>query len=134
MADNIESSTQQAVLSDFDSHSHAMELPIGAVVQELIDLLGLTIVAVIGGVRETRAVQQWTNGRKPQRQNVLRFALQLATMIASKSGGEIARAWFEGSNPHLDDASPTLLLRNSPLSVVQGPLMAAARAFASRHE
>ena len=63
--------------TDLSAHSHAMELPIADVVSELIDLLGATTVAVIGGVRETRAVQQWTNGREPQRQHVLRFALQL---------------------------------------------------------
>lgn len=119
-------------LSDHDSHRHAMEMPIADVVRELVDLLGLSIVAVIGGVTETRAVQQWTTGRKPQRPNVLRFALQLATMIAAQSDGEMARAWFEGSNPHLDDASPALMLRNASMADVQGPLMAAARSFAAR--
>jgi hypothetical protein len=120
-------------LSDLDSHSHAMEMPIADVVKELVDLLGLTVVALIGGVTETRAVQQWTAGRKPQRPNVLRFALQLATMIALQADREMARAWFEGSNPHLDDASPALLLRNAALPDVQAPLMAAARSFASRN-
>jgi len=128
-----EISERTTTLTDIDSHSHAMEIPIAQVVQELVDLLGLTTVALIGGVSETRAVQQWTAGRKPQRPNVLRFALQLATMIASQPDGELARAWFEGSNPHLGDASPALLLRNSQLAEVQGPLMAAARSFASRH-
>jgi hypothetical protein len=123
---------RSATLSDHDSHSHAMEIPIADVVHELVDLLGLTVVALIAGVSETRAVQQWTEGRKPQRPNVLRFALQLATMIAAKADGEVARAWFEGSNPHLDDGSPALLLRNAPLSDVQAPLMAAARSFAAR--
>jgi hypothetical protein len=122
-----------ATLSDHDSHNHAMEMPIADVVRELVDLLGLTIVAVVGGVSETRAVQQWISGRKPQRQNVLRFALQLATMIAAEGDGEMARAWFECSNPHLDDSSPALLLRNASMVDVQGPLMAAARSFASRN-
>src|ERR1700735_3929580 len=92
--------------TDLSAHSHAMELPIADVVSELIDLLGATTVAVIGGVREKRAVQQWTNGREPQRQHVLRFALQLATMVAGATGREMARAWFHGSNPHLDDKVP----------------------------
>jgi len=128
-----EISERTSVLSDFDSHSHAMETPIAEVVKELVALLGLTVVALIGGVSETRAVQQWMSGRKPQRPNVLRFALQLATMIAAQADGEMARAWFEGSNPHLDDATPALMLRNSELVDVQGPLMAAARSFAARH-
>ena len=125
-------SDRQNVLSDVDAHGHAMEIPIQAVVSELIDLLGAPLVAVIGGVGETRAVQQWTNERTPQRPNVLRFALQLATMIARTKDRELARAWFEGSNPHLDDAVPALLLRDQPLAEVQANLMAAARSFALR--
>jgi len=121
-----------AVLSDVDAHGHAMEIPIQAVVSELIDRLGAPLVAVIGGVSETRAVLQWTKSRTPQRQNVLRFALQVATMIARMSDCEMARAWFEGSNPQLDDAVPALILRDRPLAEVQSNLMAAARSFALR--
>ena len=122
----------RAVLSAVDAHGHAMEIPISQVVTELIDLLGAPVVALIGGVAETRAVQQWTTGRKPQRPNALRFALQIATMIAASTDREMARAWFEGSNPHLDDAIPALLLRNQPLAHLQQRMMMAARAFASR--
>jgi len=120
------------VLSDVDAHGHAMEIPIQAVVSELIDRLGAPLVAVIGGVSETRAVLQWTKSRTPQRPNVLRFALQVATMIARMGDYEMARAWFEGSNPQLDDAVPALILRDRPLADVQANLMAAARLFALR--
>lgn len=103
------------------------------VVAELVALLGATTVAVIGGVTETRAVQQWTAGREPQRAHVLRFALQIARMIAGADGDhQTVRAWFAGSNPRLDDAIPALLLRSEPLEKVQAPLMKAARAFAAR--
>jgi hypothetical protein len=122
------------VLSDLSAHDHAMGMPIHEVVCELTDLLGSTTVAVIAGVTETRAVAQWMTekGRQPQRPHVLRFALQIATMIATVRDREFARAWFHGSNPRLDDASPMLLLREKPLSEVQGPITAAARAFAAR--
>lgn len=110
-----------------------MSLPIGEVVSELVRILGATTVAVIGGVTETRAVQQWTAGREPHHQHVLRFALQIAMMLSNQDGDhEAVRAWFQGSNPRLDDAIPALLLRSEPLEKVQGPLMKAARAFASR--
>ena len=118
--------------SDVSAHEHAMELPIGRVVAELIDLLGLTTVAVIGGVKETRAVSQWLDGRAPQRPNVLRFALQLATMISTMADREIVRAWFHGSNPRLNDRVPMLMLHSEPLEEIQGPLLASARAFAAR--
>src|SRR5579863_6152788 len=120
------------VLNDVDSYNHAIAAPLKQVVQELIDLLGPTLVATIGGVNETRAVMQWIKGRKPQRPQVLRFSLQLARMISIKEDGAMIRAWFQGANPGLDDRSPALLLRSLPLEEIQGPLMAAARSFEGR--
>ncbi|HEY9181545.1 MAG TPA: hypothetical protein VIO32_12570 [Candidatus Baltobacteraceae bacterium] len=120
-------------LNDHEAHRYAMSLPIGDVVAALVRILGATTVAVIGGVTETRAVQQWTNGREPHRQHVLRFALQIACMVVDADNQyEAARAWFQGSNPALDDAIPALLLRDEPLEKIQAPLMKAARDFASR--
>lgn len=120
-------------LTDMEAHAVAMSLPVGRVVTELVEILGATTVAIIGGVTETRAVHQWTMGREPHREHVLRFALQIARMIAEESDGyEAVRAWFQGSNPMLDDAIPALLLRSEQLDKIQAPLMRAARAFASR--
>ncbi|GAC1404020.1 MAG: hypothetical protein NVSMB64_06590 [Candidatus Velthaea sp.] len=123
---------EPGALSDTDAHNRAMSLPIRSVVRELTDLLGATTVAVIGGVTETRAVQQWMSDREPQRPHVLRFALQIAMMIASVQKRETAQAWFHGSNPRLDDAVPMFLLRDMPLGDIQGRLLAAARTFALR--
>ena len=121
-------------LSAGDAHNEAMALPLTEVVQQLVDMLGATSVATIGGVRETRAVQQWiASEREPQRPHVLRFALQLALMIASLASRDMARAWFHGSNPHLDDQVPIALLRDRPLESIQVPLMAAVRSFAARN-
>lgn len=128
----MEHSANTPKRTDFDAHDHAMGLSIGEVVRELVDLLGATTVAVLGGVTETRAVAQWMTDREPQRANELRFALQIGTMIAAGGDHELARAWFHGSNPRLGDRSPMLVLRNGPFHEAQGPLLAAARAFASR--
>lgn len=121
-----------SALSDLDAHDHAMAVPIAQVVEELVDLLGATTVAVIGGVTETRAVQQWMVDREPQRPHVLRFALQVASMIATVGDREVARAWFHGSNPRLNDEMPMLLLRDRPLAEIQGSFLAAARSFTKR--
>lgn len=120
------------MLSDVESHEHAMSLPIGRVVRELVDLLGAGMVAAIGGVNETRAVTQWMADREPQRPQVLRLALQLANMIARQSDMAMARAWFQGSNPRLADRSPVMILREAPEEGARMRLVAAARAFASR--
>lgn len=119
-------------MSAGDAHAAAMSLPINAVVSRLIILLGATNVATIGGVTETRAVAQWTDGRLPQRPHVLRFALQLASIIGGERRIETVRAWFAGSNPHLDDQVPSLMLRDLPLNEIAPSMMAAARAFSGR--
>ncbi len=110
-----------------------MTLPIREVVRELVDVLGLTLVATIGGVSETRAVTQWLTDRVPQRPHVLRFALQLAAMVAEAKGSEAAKAWFMGSNPHLDDRSPVMVLRTASLEEAQRQLMEAVRIFLGPH-
>ena len=117
---------------EFRAHEHAISSSIREVVRELEKTLGATMVAAIGGVTEVRAVKQWMTDREPQRPQVLRFALQLAWIIREKSDPHTARAWFQGVNPHLNDAVPLLLLRQRPLNEVQGPLMAAARTFSRR--
>ena len=95
-------------------------------------LLGAPTVAALGGVAETRTVRQWMAHRRPQRPNTLRFALQLATMIAGAADEQLARAWFHGSNPQLDDGVPVIMLRSLPLEQIQPRLMSAARSFAAR--
>jgi hypothetical protein len=121
-------------LGDLDAHDQAIGLPMVEVVRRLVGYLGATTVAAIGGVNETRAVRQWmTSGdREPQRPHALRFALQLASMVASNRDKDVVRAWFQGSNPHLADEVPSLMLRDRPLDEIQGALMAAARSFAER--
>jgi hypothetical protein len=126
------SRAERPFLTAAEAHSQAMSLPIRDIVAHLLHFLDATTIAVIAGVGETRAVNGWLNGREPQRPQVLRFALQLAAMIASTGNAEVCKAWFHGSNPHLDDRVPMILLRESRLPEVQPLLLAAARLFAAR--
>jgi len=114
---------------DIADHERAMCLDMREVVRELVGILGATDVALIAGVQETRAVQQWMSVREPQRGNVLRFALQLALMIGHRTNIKTARAWFFGSNPHLHGRVPAYLLKDKPLNEIQKPLLDAAMAF-----
>lgn len=120
------------VLDDRQAHERAMALDMAEVVRELVEILGATTVAALGGVQETRAVAQWMDKREPQRPNVLRFAFQLALMISPRKDGRVARSWFYGSNPQLDDGVPIYLLRDRSLEEIQQALIAAAREFAAR--
>ena len=117
---------------DVEAHNHAMAIPIRDVVRELVDLIGATDVAALVGVKETRAVQKWMQDREPQRPHLLRFALQLLSMIAATGQRSTAQAWLHGANPGLGGQSPMALFRNRPLDDIQRPLLACARVFASR--
>jgi hypothetical protein len=119
-------------LTAADAHIQAMSLPISEIVAHLLELLDATTIAVIAGVAETRAVHGWLGGREPQRPQVLRFALQLAAMIANAGEAEFCKAWFHGSNPHLNDRVPMIMLRDQPLAETQRDLLSAARIFAAR--
>lgn len=114
------------------AHERAMQMSMEEVVRALVDLLGLTTVAVLGGVKETRAVNQWMAGREPQRPDVLRFALQLAFMLSTLKGKSVARAWFQGTNPRLEGRSPAILLHNRPTDEVKQQILSAAEQFAAR--
>jgi hypothetical protein len=120
------------VLSDVEAFNHAVALDSHAVVRELVDVLGLTAVAVLGDVGETRSVQRWMDDREPRRANELRFALQLALMLTSRADAAIARSWFAATNPQLGDRAPIFMLRDRPLRDIEGPLLEAARSFAGR--
>lgn len=119
---------------DFEAHQRAVRAPFADVVAELRELLGVRLVAFIGGVGETRAVHQWAespDGRRPsdRTQQRLRVALQAALVIASIDGKDIAQVWFQGLNPQLDDRSPARLLRDGDLDEIGPAVLAAARAF-----
>ncbi len=120
------------VLSDVEAFNHAVTLDAHGVVRELVEILGLTAVAVLGDVGETRSVQRWMDDREPRRTNELRFALQLALMLTSRADVSIARSWFQATNPQLGDRAPIFMLRDRPLRDVEGPLLEAARSFAGR--
>lgn len=118
--------------TDVDAHEHAIQVPIAQVVRELVDFLGAPTVAAIANVKETRAVHQWMGDREPQNPHVLRFALQLACMLAAVGDKSIAKAWFHGSNPALGGQSPLTLFRTGTLTDIQVQLLAAAQSFAVR--
>lgn len=117
---------------DLSAHAHAMRAAFASVVMELRALLGARLVSYIGGVKETRAVQQWADDeRQPSEvvQRRLRLALQIAGTIAQVDDRSTAQAWFQGLNPQLDDHSPARLLREGDLDEVGPVVAAAARAF-----
>jgi hypothetical protein len=117
---------------DYAAHARAVRASFPEVVAELRAILGAKLCAYVGSVKETRAVNEWADGeREPSSdtQRRLRLALQIAQAIADVDGPEVARAWFQGLNPQLDDRSPARLIREGEVDEVGPEVIAAERAF-----
>ena len=102
-------------------------------VTQLADLLGVQLVAIVGGVTDGRRVRDWKSGARdpkdPQTECTLRFVLQLAIIITRDRtrSPRIAQAWFQAGNPILGYDSPAVVLRNCPLDDIRPKLIDAAR-------
>jgi hypothetical protein len=117
---------------DFAAHTRTVRATFPEVATELREVLGARLVAYLGSVRETRAVNQWADGSRDPSADVqrrLRVALQIALTIAASESPQIAQAWFQGLNPQLDDRSPARLLREGDIDEVGPSTITAARAF-----
>jgi hypothetical protein len=114
------------------AHVQATRAAFDQVAASMRELLGAKLTANLGSVRETRAVNQWAAGEREPSEAVqlrLRLALQVGLMIADADRAGVARAWFQGMNPQLDDRSPARLLREGDLDEVGPEVLRAARAF-----
>jgi len=107
-----------------------LRFPSTRVVADLVTVLGAPLTALIGGASETRAVRRWIDGAAaPRRDDRLRFALQVATILSATEAPAVVRAWFGGMNTRLHDETPALLIAERPLDEIRRPVVDAARSF-----
>jgi hypothetical protein len=90
-----------------------LALPREAVVQELVDRVGLELTALIGGASETRHVSEWVDGREPRREDALRAALQAVRAVSERYDNDAARAWLRSTNMGLNMRAPIVELREA---------------------
>jgi hypothetical protein len=120
--------------SDLRAYRESVALDTAEIVTRLRNMLGATLVAYLGEVKETRAVAQWAAGiRAPSNAIVtrLRTAYHAAAMLREKDSDGVVQAWFQGLNPQLDDIAPARALREQDHATVGPAVIAAARAFAA---
>ncbi|WMY79987.1 hypothetical protein [Citricoccus sp. I39-566] len=115
-----------------EAHMNAHKWALPKVIEELRGILGARLVAYLGGVKETRAVTDWINGkREPGSEAVkqrLRDAYQIAALLAEVEANGVVQTWFMGMNPQLDDRAPARLLRDGgPNAATE--VLGAARAY-----
>lgn len=105
------------------------ESDISVVVERLIRRLGLTLVSTLAGASDTRAGLAWITpdlpGPSPASALRLRCADEVWRRICDVEGGDVARAWFIGANPWLNDDTVITALREDRFPQVN----AAADAF-----
>ncbi|MEP6651416.1 MAG: hypothetical protein ABJA74_16115 [Lapillicoccus sp.] len=119
---------------DLRAHHESVTLETPEIVTRLRAMLGATLVAYLGEVKETRAVAQWAAGdRSPSNAIVtrLRTAYHAAALLREKDTAGVVQAWFQGLNPQLDDVAPARALREQKLATIGPAVIAAARAFAA---
>lgn len=103
-----------------------------AVVRDLNGVLGASLVALLGKVKNTRTVRHWMQGDKtPDHLVALRFALQVVMFLqAAGEKQSTVDAWFRGMNARLGDTSPALVIAHHGEDLeAQRRVMNAARAF-----
>lgn len=112
------------------THAKTTRLSSQELARQLNEHLGATLVAVLAGVRDRKLPYKWAADGGPipgdERYQKLLAAHRIWTMISQADGAYVARAWFIGANPLLDEQSPVMRLRAGDIPTV----LAAAQAFA----
>lgn len=105
------------------------EIEVREIVRRLNGSLGATLVAALAGASDAMTAQEWArhDGPEPAPDALkrLRFAHDVWRMVAEAEGAEVARAWFTGANPWLNDDTAVNAIRVGRLVAVAG----AARAL-----
>jgi hypothetical protein len=105
----------------------SVEVRVTDVAAALQEQLGQTLLAVIVD-RDIRTVARWVSGdvQPPQAsQQRLRDTFQIMTLLVTADAASVARAWFMGMNPQLNEETPAEVLADGRAWEV----LAAARAF-----
>lgn len=115
----------------FGGHIETTKLDVHELVRRLNQHLGATLVAVIANVRDRKLPYKWADvdGPEPRTESYARLmaAHRAWVHISDAEDDYVARNWFIGANPRLDEQSPAASLREGKIPEV----MAAAAAFVS---
>ncbi|HEY5846593.1 MAG TPA: hypothetical protein VIU11_06940 [Nakamurella sp.] len=98
-------------------------------VRRLNTHLGATLVAGLAGVKDRKLPYKWAtaNGPEPRDEALqrLQMAMRVWMALSAADNDYVARSWFVGMNPRLEEQSPVLALRAGRLAEVK----AASRSF-----
>lgn len=111
------------------AHEATTRQSIHETTRQLTSHLGPTAVSYLAGAKSRKQSVRWADAEgpepRPEAKRRLMAAHRVWQMILTAEGEDVARNWFVGANPRLDEGSPLDGLRDGDLAKV----MAAARAF-----
>jgi hypothetical protein len=97
------------------AHARTTRMDIREITRRLNAALGATLVGALAGSKDLKVSYKWAqqNGPSPKQGSVqrLQFAFTQWLIIAEAEGEHVARMWFIGSNPWLDQDTPVDAIR-----------------------
>ena len=112
-----------------EGHEQAVRLNPHELVRQLNSHLGPTLTATLANVRDRKLPHKWAKPDGPEPRDDSLARLQVAhrvwSLISAADNDSVARAWFIGANPRLDEVAPVMKLREGELQAV----LSAAVAF-----
>jgi hypothetical protein len=106
------------------THSGTARLGIREIVRQLNSALGATLVAALAGSKDPKISYRWARTDGPEPRPEAQARLQLAhrawTAVSSVEGEHVARLWFVGANPWLDEVSPIEAIKGMRAKDVMG--------------
>ena len=102
-------------LSSTVQHGRTIRMDIHDIVRELNAVLGPTLVAALSGSKDRKLPNRWAKADGPEPRDVFANRLQFAhrqwSLLAAADGDHVARQWFIGGNPLLDEVTPITAIR-----------------------
>lgn len=106
----------------FSALGDVCDVGVREIVRRLNGSLGATLVAALAGASEAMTAREWARHDGPEpgpdTSKRLCFAHDVWKMVAEAEGREVARAWFTGANPWLNDDTAVDAIRVGRLVAV----------------
>lgn len=119
IVDVIEEACKRAVMTSSQEHA-----------QFLIPAIGARITTAAVGLRDARAVRGWARGQRVKQaaaQQRLQELYQVVWAVSQAYSPAVAAAFLRGTNPHLGDRAPLVVLAEDPPDKAGPAVLAAAR-------
>lgn len=98
------------------------------IAQRLNDVLGPTLVSTLAGSKDVRAAIRWAQqeGPAPHAEEVRRLecAEDAWRKVSALEGDDVARLWFVGGNPWLNEDTAITAIREGRFKQVQNAVQA----------